>query len=126
MQKNIVITAAIFICVSIILGALAAHSLEKLLSQDLIETFEKGVKYLIYSGFGLLIIGLNKDRLKVNLKWFYILLLIGTILFSGNIFLYVFHETIPSLKNFVHLVPIGGLLMILAWAVLILKLIRLK
>ena len=126
MQKNIVITAAIFICVSIILGALAAHSLEKLLSQDLIETFEKGVKYLIYSGFGLLIIGLNKDRLKVNLKWFYILLLVGTILFSGNIFLYVFHETIPSLKNFVHLVPIGGLLMILAWAVLILKLIRLK
>ncbi len=119
-------TAAIFICVSIILGALAAHSLEKLLSQDLIETFEKGVKYLIYSGFGLLIIGLNKDRLKVNLKWFYILLLVGTILFSGNIFLYVFHETIPSLKNFVHLVPIGGLLMILAWAVLILKLIRLK
>ena len=126
MQKNIVMTAAIFICVSIILGALAAHSLEKLLSQDLIETFEKGVKYLIYSGFGLLIIGLNKDRLKVNLKWFYILLLVGTILFSGNIFLYVFHETIPSLKNFVHLVPIGGLLMILAWAVLILKLIRLK
>ncbi len=126
MKKNIVLTGAIFICIAIILGAIAAHSLEKIISTELIQTFEKGVKYMLYSGLGLLILGLNHEKFPFSMKWVYILLINGTLLFSGNIFLYVFHELSPGLKNFVHIVPIGGLMMILAWLFFIVKLTKIK
>ena len=108
MKRSITILGAFFILISIILGAIAAHSLEKIVSEDLIITFEKGVKYLIYSGFGLLILGLNDDKFPFNTNWPYRLIVFGSILFSGNIFLYIFHQQVPMLKSFVHLVPVGA------------------
>ncbi|MFK8038619.1 MAG: DUF423 domain-containing protein [Crocinitomicaceae bacterium] len=126
MSKTITIIAAFFIFISIILGAIAAHSLEKIISQNLILTFEKGVKYLMYSGLGLLIIGLNHDKFHFKLTWIYRLIILGTVLFCGNIFIYIFHEQFNPLKNFVHLVPIGGTLMIIGWGVLLLKLFKSK
>lgn len=126
MNKLIVKIAVFFILLSIILGAMAAHSLEKIIEPDLINTFEKGVKYLMYSGLGLLILGFNQEKLNFNIKWTNRLIIIGSILFSGNIFLYTFHEQIPALKNFVHIVPVGGLLMIIGWTLLFVQLIKSK
>ena len=113
MAKSAVITAILFIFLSIILGAIAAHSLKNLIADELILSFEKGVKYLLYSGLGLLVINLNAEKFNFKLKWINRLLISGTLLFSGNIFLYIFHEQMPVLKNFVHIVPIGGFLMII-------------
>jgi len=115
MQKTITVTGSIFILLSIILGAMAAHALEKIIVPELIETFEKGVKYQLYTGLGFLIIGLNAQQLKFNLKPFYILNLIGVLLFSGCIYTYSFHELVPALKSTVMIVPLGGICMILAW-----------
>jgi uncharacterized membrane protein YgdD (TMEM256/DUF423 family) len=125
-HKNYIIIAIFFIFLSIILGAIAAHSLEKIVSADLIITFEKGVKYMMYSGLGLLILALNHHQFEFQLKWSLFLITAGTLLFSGNIFIYIFHEQIPSLNNFVHVVPIGGLLMIIGWGVLLWHTIRKK
>lgn len=124
MSRLTTITAVSFIFISIVLGAIAAHSLEKIISHELILIFEKGVKYLIYSGFGLLIIALNDNSFNFKMIWIYRLIIIGTVLFSGNIFLYVFHEQVTALKSFVHIVPIGGILMIIGWGILLVKLIR--
>lgn len=126
MLKRIVITGSIFITLAIILGAIAAHSLEKIISAEGIVTFEKGVKYLMYSGLGLFALGLNGKQLQFSLTSVYWLLCCGTILFSGNIFIYIFHEHIPALKPVVHLVPIGGMLMIIGWVVLTIKLVKTK
>ena len=100
MNKTHTLVGAIFIAISIILGAIAAHSLEKIISPDLIHTFTKGVTYMMYSGLGLLILGLNQDRFSFSIKPVYLLLEIGTLLFSGNIFIYIFHEQVPALFNF--------------------------
>ncbi len=124
MRKSITITGVLFIILSIILGAIAAHSLEKIVSEDLIVSFEKGVKYLIYAGFGLLIMGLNADKFGFDINWAYRIITIGTLLFSGNIFVYIFHEHYPVLKSFVHIVPIGGLLMIVGWGIVLYQLFR--
>lgn len=124
MSKPILIIAAITICTAIILGAMAAHGLESILSADLIESFEKGVRYQFYSGFSLLILGVIKDKFSFSLRWFSWLTVAGVKLFSGCIYLYCFHEQVPALKPLVYLVPIGGLLMILAWVVFIIQLIR--
>ena len=124
MNRTYTITAIFFILLSIILGAIAAHSLKDIISSELILSFEKGVKYLLYSGLGLLIINLAADKFKFSLKWTCRLIIAGTVLFSGNIFLYIFHEQAPSLKNFVHLVPFGGFLMIFGWGLLLFQTIK--
>lgn len=124
MSKPIVIIGSITICTAIILGAMAAHGLESILSDDLIETFEKGVRYQFYAGFSLLILGLAKEKFLFSLRWFTWLTIAGVKLFSGCIYLYSFHELVPALKPLVYLVPFGGTCMILAWLVFIIQLLK--
>ncbi len=124
MNKPHTIIASVFITVAIILGALAAHSLKEVLTEELTETFAKGVTYMMYSGLGVLILSLNHDRFKFSMKATYLLIEIGCVLFSINIFIYTFHMQLPMLKNFVHIVPVGGLCMILGWLILVVKLIK--
>lgn len=126
MNKSITITAAILICLAIIMGAFAAHSLEKVLSSEMIAVFEKGVKYQMYTGLGLLAVGLSADKITFNLKWFYLLLLWGTIIFSGCIYLVSFKDLSPALRYAGAVVPIGGSMMIVGWFVFFLNLIRLQ
>ncbi len=124
MKKSIVTLAVFFIFVSILLGAFGAHGLKDMVSEKMLLTFDKGVKYLMYSGLGLLMLSLNDSQFNFNLKWSYRLIILGTILFSGNIFIYTFSEKLTGLTNFVHLVPVGGLLMIIGWGLLGFKLIK--
>jgi len=124
MSKSLVLISAIVICSAIILGAMAAHSLEKILSADLIETFEKGVRYQFYAGFSLLILGFAKEKIQFSLKAFTWMTLAGLMLFSGCLYGYCFYELVPSLKPLVYLVPFGGSLMIAAWVVFIVQVIR--
>ena len=124
MNKKITTVAVFFILISILLGAFGAHGLKKIVSEELILIFEKGIKYLMYSGLGLLVLALNNDKFNFKMTLVYRLIITGSLMFSINIFIFTFHEIMPSLKNFVHLVPIGGLLMIIGWAILGVKLIK--
>lgn len=126
MSKKIVLTGAIFVLIAIILGAMAAHAMENSIHKPLIETFEKGVKYQMYIGLALLIVGFNSDKIVFSLKPFFILNLIGVILFSGCIYAFTFHEIIPALKPAVYLVPFGGTSLILAWLIFVIRLMRSK
>ena len=126
MDRKLVITGSLLVMLSIILGAMAAHGLKNILSAELIETFEKGVRYQFYSGLGLLIIGLNTDKLDFNSRPFFLLTLFGVILFSGCLYIYVFHDFLPALRNAAIIVPFGGVSMIAGWAVLLFQLIRNK
>ena len=124
MNKTVTIVAICFIFTSILLGAFGAHGLKDMVSKDLLITFDKGVKYLMYSGLGLLILSLNESKFKSSIKSSYRLIIIGSLFFSVDIFIYTFHENFPLFKNFVHLVPIGGLLMLAGWGLLLIKLIK--
>lgn len=124
MSKKIVVLASVIICTAIILGAMAAHGLKSILSAELIETFEKGVRYQFYAGFSLLLLGLAKEKISFSLRWFAYFTSGGIVLYSGCIYLYCFNEQFPYLKPLVHLVPLGGFSMILAWMILIIQLIR--
>ncbi|NOQ73006.1 MAG: DUF423 domain-containing protein [Crocinitomix sp.] len=126
MSKKIVLTGGIFVLLGIILGAMAAHALEDVISASLIETFEKGVKYQFYVGLGLLAVGFNAERVPFNLKWFYLFNLLGVIIFSGCIYLYSLHEIIPSLRPAAMIVPIGGLSMIIGWTIFVIQIGRSK
>ena len=68
MNKNILILAAVLGMLGIILGAFAAHGLEKLLDKDAIETFQTGVRYQMYHALVLLFVG--STQFLTHKSWF--------------------------------------------------------
>ncbi len=126
MSKKLVFTGSLFILIGIVLGAMAAHAMEKAISSELIETFEKGVKYQFYVGLGLLTVGLNAKQIPFSLRSFYLFNLFGVILFSGCIYLYSIHEIVPNFKSVVLIVPFGGMSMIIGWTIFVVKVFRSK
>lgn len=102
------------LAISIVLGALAAHALKNSLDPVMFNTFQVGVHYHQLQSLGLLILGVflyfkpekfSQFRFPIFLHFF------GLILFSGNCYLYA----LTQIKFFVHIVPVGGVMMILAW-----------
>ncbi|WP_424492457.1 DUF423 domain-containing protein [Salinimicrobium sp. GXAS 041] len=127
MGKKILITGAIFGLFGIILGAFAAHGLKPQLTLEQRITFETGVKYQMYSAFFLLFLGVYaraKEKVK-NICFF--LTFIGTLLFSGSIYLLATnHLTSFDFAVIALTTPLGGSLMIGAWVVLLASLFKLK
>ncbi|MFT6983740.1 MAG: uncharacterized membrane protein YgdD (TMEM256/DUF423 family) [Crocinitomicaceae bacterium] len=127
MNKKIVITGAALILIGIVLGAFGAHSLKKVVDASQVFSFETGVRYQIYHGFALIILGANADRLLFNSKWVIRIMLIGVAVFSLSIYLLVLQGPMGvSLKFLGPITPIGGLLMILGWGLFIKNLLSQK
>ena len=127
MDKKIISTGAIFGMLAIILGAFGAHALKKVLSIEELTTFETGVKYQMYHALFLLFIGLSGLSEKAK-KTIYFLVIIGVIFFSGSIYLLATNgHFIPfDFKTIGFITPIGGLLLILSWGILLINLLKKK
>lgn len=127
MNKKILISGAIFGMLAIILGAFGAHALKKVLSVDQLNSFETGVKYLMYHSFLLLFLGNTNSILETSKKTIFYLIILGTIKFSGSIFLL---STMPitniNFKPIGFITPIGGILLIIAWFSILLKIVKAK
>ncbi|MBG6109337.1 uncharacterized membrane protein YgdD (TMEM256/DUF423 family) [Flavobacterium sp. CG_9.10] len=127
MDKKIISTGAIFGMIAIILGAFGAHALKKVLSVEQLSTFETGVRYQMYHALFLLFIGLMTDLSQKTKKTIYNLVLFGVILFSGSIYLLATNTlTSFDFKAIGFVTPIGGLLLILAWGILFINIIKKK
>ncbi|TDE05845.1 DUF423 domain-containing protein [Flavobacterium sandaracinum] len=127
MNKKILSTAIILGMIAIILGAFGAHALKKVLSVEQLVTFETGVRYQIYHALFLLFLGLMNDITQRIKKTIYFLVLSGVILFSGSIYLLATNDlTSFDFKTIGFVTPIGGLLLILAWGVLLVSVINNK
>ena len=125
MNKTILITGTIFGILGISLGAFAAHGLEKLVSEDAISSFETGVRYQIYHAFLLLILGATNIIEEHKKKNVYLLVLAGIVLFSGSIYGLATNELSAfNFKTIALVTPLGGLLLILAWALLLFAIIK--
>ncbi|MDA9986850.1 DUF423 domain-containing protein [Crocinitomicaceae bacterium] len=124
MNKKYVITGAIFICLGIILGAFGAHALKKSLGFDEINSFEVGVRYQIYHGFALVVMGLAANIIELNNKYFNGFLF-GTILFSCSIYALVLDAILKLDFSFIGpITPVGGAILIATWFYFIFKTIR--
>ena len=118
MNNKLITTAAFFGMTAIILGAFGAHALKKVLTIDQLATFETGVKYQMYHGLFLLFIGLNTqlgDKVK---KTIFNLTILGVIFFSGSIYLLATDNLNTfNFKVIGFITPIGGLLLIGSWGI---------
>ena len=127
MNKKIIVTGAVLIVVGIILGAFGAHALKDVLTEAQQVSFETGVRYQMYHGFALLILGANADRILDRPKWVISFLLSGVLLFSVSIYLLALQKVMGVQLTFLGPVtPIGGVLMILGWGVFIKNLLSVK
>ena len=127
MNKTFLIIGSILGILGIILGAFAAHGLKDLIDADAIKSFETAVRYQLYHAFLLLILGgtsfLNVKSKKVILY----LVVIGLIFFSGSIYgLSTNALSSFDFKRIAIITPIGGTLLIIAWIMMLIGVIRNK
>lgn len=121
MKTITLIFGAVYGMLSVILGAFGAHALKKILSVERLESFETGVRYQMYAAFFLLIIGYILKFETSAEKWTSILMIAGTFLFSVSIYFLSMQDYLGmNLKFLGPITPLGGLLMILSWGMLIL------
>lgn len=98
---------------AIVLGAFGAHGLKDKVSPEALESYETGVKYLVYHLLLLLFVntysGFNSQvKKKLSMIFF-----IGLLFFSGSIF--VISLGLVSAKSIWFITPLGGLLLIIGW-----------
>jgi uncharacterized membrane protein YgdD (TMEM256/DUF423 family) len=119
MERKIIATGAFFGMTAVILGAFGAHKLKQLLEPEMLSAFETGVRYQMYHAFLLLFVGIYpviSDKSRTAIFW---LATIGIALFSGSIYLLSTGKISGvDFKSIGLITPLGGLLLIAAWAVL--------
>lgn len=119
MQHIVLLTASIFGILAIVLGAFGAHAFKKIISEEKITSFEVGVRYQMYSAIVLLIIGYNSNFTLNSELWAFYAITLGTILFSGSIYLLSFSDYWNiNLRFLGPVTPLGGLLKIIGWVAL--------
>lgn len=125
MDKKIIATGAVLGFIAIILGAFGAHALKETLDANQLASFETGVRYQMYHAIFLLFIGSTSFVSEKAKKSIYYFVLSGVILFSGSIyFLATRGITGLDIRAIGIVTPIGGLLMICAWGILFLNIIK--
>ena len=127
MNNKILSTAAFFGMTSIVLGAFGAHALKQVLTIEQLTTFETGVKYQMYHALFLLFLGLNTEISKELKKTILVLTIFGVVFFSGSIYLLA-TDSLNSFnfKTIGFITPIGGLLLIIAWGLLMVHFLKKK
>ncbi|SFN29404.1 Uncharacterized membrane protein YgdD, TMEM256/DUF423 family [Paenimyroides ummariense] len=115
-------TGAIFGALGIIFGAFGAHALKKIFNEDQLKNFETGVKYQMYHALLLVIIGFNIQHITSYENLLFYSLTFGILLFSFSIYgLCISSALNKKLKILGPITPIGGLLLLLGWILLILN-----
>ncbi|RZL18709.1 MAG: DUF423 domain-containing protein [Pedobacter sp.] len=126
MNKKILITASLFGAVAVVLGAFGAHGLKNLISAEALTIWAKGVEYQFYHTFALLFLSQLKESKWTNMA--YRFFSFGILFFSGSLYLLATRSvTEISFVNYIGpITPIGGLLFIIGWAMLLLSALKTK
>ncbi|WP_179343319.1 DUF423 domain-containing protein [Winogradskyella ursingii] len=127
MNKKLLISGAILGIIAIVLGAFAAHGLEKLVDEDAIKSFETGVRYQMYHSFLLLVLGSSTFVSNKTKKAIFYFVIFGLTLFSGSIYGLATNELSSfNFRTIALVTPIGGLSLIIAWLVMLIGILKTK
>lgn len=111
-DRTWIILGALLAGIAVAFGAMGAHALKGKIDPDQMLNFETAVRYQMYHSLALILVGIVAARgtsaCLTASGW---LFLAGILLFSGGLYGWIF----TAVKPFVHVVPIGGTLWIIAW-----------
>ena len=115
---NFLAIGAISGCLVVILGAFGAHGLKNVFDEYEKSIYEKAVLYHMFHTMAILVVCLiEKIQPEIQLSvagWVFIL---GIILFSGSLYTL----SVTGIKLLGMITPIGGVLFIIGWVILFLK-----
>lgn len=113
--------AAFLLFIGVATGAFGAHALSGLTNMNMLAVWHTAVLYLLIHGLGLFGVAVASPFLVTRLQNFaYSLLLVGTILFSGSLFLLV----LSNQTWLGAITPIGGVFMLAGWLTVVMAAIK--
>lgn len=105
---------AFLMFIAVALGAFGAHGLERMVEPKQLEVWQKGVTYMVIHSLALLWVAVlfylfsSLEKSWCGIAWSFLL---GILLFSGSLFLWVLTQT----YWLVFLTPMGGGLFLVGW-----------
>jgi uncharacterized membrane protein YgdD (TMEM256/DUF423 family) len=127
MNKKLLLLGTILGLLSVVLGAFGAHGLKALVSAEAVQSYETGVRYQMYHALLLLVVGSHNLVSSKSKTIIFYLVLSGIILFSGSIYgLATNTLTAFNFKLIAFVTPLGGLLLILSWVILLINILKIK
>lgn len=99
--------------VTVIMGAMGSHALQKVLSQSDLKAYETAIYYQMFHLILLLWVNSQTTFSAKLIKRLNVLFGLGILFFSGSIFL--FKLTSLSAKSLWFITPLGGILLIGGW-----------
>ena len=127
MHKIHLILGTILAGLGVTLGAFGAHGLKQLVPPETVSSYQTGVQYQMYHAFALLIVGILSERLSSNLiNWAGAFFVLGIVLFSGSLYLLASLKAMNKVgvSGIGIITPIGGLMFILGWIMLLIAIIK--
>lgn len=117
MNKQIILTAAFFGMIAVILGAFGAHGLEGKVSDSQLETWETANRYHFYHTLALLFLSTFSRAKSQSIRLSFIAFTVGILLFSGSLYVLSTRELlgITQISILGPITPVGGLFFIVGW-----------
>ena len=122
MNKFALISGTVFGFLTVAIGAFGAHGLKGILeANNRVATFETAVQYQSFHALALLLVGLLAMKIDSNLLTYAAYMFtVGTIIFSGSLYTL----SITNLTFLGAITPIGGLLFLVGWGMLLVSIVK--
>ena len=123
MEKKFFALGSFLAGLAVATGSYGAHGLQKLVPAERLTYWDKAVRYQMYHAFALFFVAWaitqwwDQAKTLKAAGWFFIL---GTILFSGSLYILVFTGTqgAAGIRFLVYLTPAGGVVYVIGWYLL--------
>lgn len=104
---------------AVALGAYGDHGLRDTIDEDAMHSFETALRYQLFHAIALLSVGIGLTKalnttIQKQLFWAGIVMLTGTVVFSGSIYASV----LLDIKSITMLTPLGGITLMVSWLIL--------
>ena len=121
-QRTTLLWGAVMGCLAVMIGAFGAHALKPMLTESgRLETYELAVRYQFYHTLALVITGtLMSHFTSTRLHFAALFFVLGIFFFSGSLFVLCF----TGLGVMGAVTPLGGVLFIAGWVMLLLGVIK--
>ena len=113
-HNNLLKIAFLSAAMAVVLGAIGAHTLKKMITPESLAIFETGVRFHFYHSIalaitGIVFYGLNTSKVMLSARFF----MFGILFFSGSLYwLAVLGNTLHFI---VFLTPLGGVFFVIGW-----------
>ena len=122
MNQITLLFASFYGMFAVVFGAFGAHALKKTVSENLLKSYETGIKYQMYHALVLLFISSNLSFTNSMENYIAYSFIIGTFLFSFSIYgLVLSSAKNKKVKILGPITPLGGLFLVVGWFLLLVK-----